>query len=265
MAAQTLDWNPIYLSSSIIIISLIFLYYKDILQIFRACKLFFHFAKGLTSNTTALQHTFYGIFHYLFGIKHEYGFGSSSTALQIAMKNIKNLYNKTIIVTGGNSGIGYSLCFALSAVSHLQSEVIDADKHDTTCSIIMASRNANKSKHAIKQILSKYPQASIRFIPLDLGSLQSIISFVDSIKNETNIQILINNAGIAMVEKAQSVQFDDDYRFEATFTVNYLGPFILTQLIYEQHFKDNDRECRIINTSSIGHSIASSHYEHELI
>ena len=267
MAPEPVAWQPIYLSSFIIIISLIFLYYNDVIQIIRGCKLFLHFAKGLTSNTTVLKQLLHGLPSYLLGINHEYGFGSSSTAQQIAMKNIENLYNKTIIVTGGNSGIGYSLCLAFCAVSHHQSEALDSDKYGNPCSIIMGSRNADKSQLAIKQILSKYPQASIRFIPLDLSSFKSISSFVDSLKNDKNVQILINNAGIGMIEKGRSFEFDKNLndRFEAAFTVNYLGPFMLTQLIYERYMRDNEKVCRVINTSSIGHAIASSYSEDELV
>ena len=256
-----------------------FLYYKQILELYNGTMVAYDMFRGMTSNKDSLSYLFTGWFKYLFNIKHEYGYGSGSTASQIAMDNINNLYDKTIIVTGGNSGIGLSICNALCAVSHTQNNnklsqnVIKDNIKKTPCSIIMASRNEEKSQNAIKALLGKYPKADIRFIKLDLGKLRSIISFVNALKKlpnkiQENLSILINNAGVAMILKGQSVKFNDnlDKRFEKTFAVNYLGPFILTQLIYDNWFKLNkNKQCRIINQSSLIHTVVSQLNENELI
>eukprot|EP01084_Bolivina_argentea_P100438 180340_1 len=267
------DWAPIYISSTIIALSLIFLYYKLIIEVFNVIKICLENAQGMISNRDALSHLLFGWPTYLFGIKHEYGYGSRSTASEIALKNIGNLFNKTIIITGGNSGIGYSMCNALCAVSHEQSDEINpTTNNDTPCCIIMASQNKTKSETVIKQLLKQYPKANIRFIPLDLAKLQSIITFVNTLKKlpkniQNNIKILINNAGVSMIIKAQSVKFDNnlDQRFEKTFAINYLGPFILTQFIFETYFKHNKNECRIINQSSILHTVASAYWKEDLL
>ncbi|HMO41973.1 MAG TPA: SDR family NAD(P)-dependent oxidoreductase, partial [Phenylobacterium sp.] len=44
---------------------------------------------------------------------------------------------------------------------------------------IMVSRNATTGAEAVARILSEMPQASVRFEPLDLGSLASVAGFAD--------------------------------------------------------------------------------------
>ena len=65
-------------------------------------------------------------------------FDSSSTALQVL--HGRDLSGKVVIVTGGNSGIGYETCRALAFHG---------------AQVIMASRDLDKSKAAVEQIVSE--------------------------------------------------------------------------------------------------------------
>lgn len=65
-------------------------------------------------------------------------FDSSTTALQVL--HGRDLSGKVVVVTGGNSGIGYETCRALAFHG---------------AHVVMASRDAKKSKEAIQRIVSQ--------------------------------------------------------------------------------------------------------------
>jgi retinol dehydrogenase 12 len=65
--------------------------------------------------------------------------------------------------------------------------------------------------------------------------------------NESTIDILINNAGVA-TQKSNGKTKDG---IQTTLQVNYLGHFILTLLLLPK--MKSSSNCRIINVSSIAH------------
>jgi len=77
-------------------------------------------------------------------------------------KNLPDLTGKIIIITGANSGIGFSTTKYMSAKG---------------ATVIMACRNPEKAKKAIQSIKNENPGVKLEFIPLDLSSLASIDSF----------------------------------------------------------------------------------------
>ena len=88
----------------------------------------------------------------------------------------------------------------------------------------MASRNADKARFARQSILADDPDASVEIVSLDLASLDSVNSAVDSIvSTHDSIDILVNNAGLMALPQ----QTTDD-GFEMQFGVNHLGHWALT-------------------------------------
>ena len=82
-------------------------------------------------------------------------FDSSSTALQVL--HGRDLSGKVVIVTGGNSGIGYETCRALAFHG---------------AQVIMASRDLDKSKAAVERIVSERVSN-----PLRSDTFQNLRSF----------------------------------------------------------------------------------------
>ncbi|CAH8491241.1 unnamed protein product [Dicrocoelium dendriticum] len=82
---------------------------------------------------------------------------------------------------------------------------------------------------------------------LDLSSLQSVRQFAARICSTQNkLDFLINNAGIVRRGYAKSVD-----GFELTMATNYLGPFLLTELLLP--LMERAGQARVINVSSVGH------------
>jgi len=96
-------------------------------------------------------------------IKGKNGFGRFTTADEV-VKDI-DLTGKVIIVTGSNCGIGEETVKSLKKRG---------------CHVIIAARDEEKSLK-VKKELEKIDQGKVTYIPLDLGSLESIEKFVKNI------------------------------------------------------------------------------------
>ncbi|KAM6954758.1 retinol dehydrogenase 14b [Aplochiton taeniatus] len=123
---------------------------------------------------------------------------------------------KTVIVTGANSGIGKALAGELLK---LQARVI------------MACRDQHRAEEAAKEIKEQagQDQGEVVIKLLDLASLKSINAFCeDIIKEESKIDVLVNNAGIYQCPYTKT-----EDGFEMQLGVNHLGHFLLTDLLLD--------------------------------
>ena len=85
-------------------------------------------------------------------------------------------------------------------------------------------------------------------LPLDLASFASVRKFTQEVLKITDkVHILINNAGIMMIEK--TITEDGN---EKQMQVNHFGHFLLTQLLMPT-LKESTPS-RILNVSSLAHS-----------
>ncbi|MDD3320647.1 MAG: oxidoreductase [Paludibacter sp.] len=145
---------------------------------------------------------------------------------------IPDLSGKFIIVTGGNSGLGFEAVKALS---------------NKNAHIILACRNLSKGEKAKSDILKQSPKANINVMELDLASLESVRNFASNYKkNHTTLDVLINNAGIMMVPYGLTTD-----GFEKQLGTNHLGHFALTGLLLDVLKKSP--ASRVVNVSSIAH------------
>ncbi len=146
--------------------------------------------------------------------------------------DIPDLTGKVIIVTGGNSGIGFE-------------EIKEFARKGAQT--IMASRNLSKAQKAKKKILKRIPNAKIDIMILNLASLDSIRKFVsDFMQKYSQLDVLVNNAGIMMMPYRTTAD-----GFESQIGTNYLGHFALTGLLLET--LKRTPKSRVVNVSSIGH------------
>lgn len=154
--------------------------------------------------------------------------------------DISSLKGKVIIVTGGNSGLGYE---SVKAFAEKGAEVI------------MACRSLEKGAKAKAELDHGYPSAKIIVKQLDLMDLSSIMEFAKDInKSYDQIDVLLNNAGIMMTP----YQFTKD-GFESQFGTNHLGHFALTGLLFDLIVKTPDS--RIVNVSSLAHKKGKIHFD----
>ncbi len=145
---------------------------------------------------------------------------------------IPDLTGKVIIVTGGNSGLGYEACKLYT-------------QHKAQ--VIMASRNLDRCHVAKSKILKRNPNAKIDIIQLDLANLRSIEQFVYNFKKKyTKLDILLNNAGVILTPEMKTAD-----GFEYQNGINHLGHFALTARLFPMI--KQTKNSRIVNVSSLGH------------
>ena len=122
-----------------------------------------------------------------------------------------------VIVTGASGAMGSAATRALAAQGR---------------SVVMACRNLQKAEDVRSRIITELHDADIKIRQLELGSLESVRSFAESLGTEP-ISGLFNNAGV--ISRGYSLTADG---FENSFAVNYFGPVLLTKLLLPQMLPD---------------------------
>lgn len=139
---------------------------------------------------------------------------------------------KTALVTGGNSGIG---------------KEIAAELAERGADVVIASRNAEKGESAAAELRERTGHDGVGFMPLDLASFASVRGFAKQFLDERDaLHVLVNNAGLTLSRREET---EDGH--EATFQINHLGPFLLTDLLLDRIVAS--APARIVNVSSGAH------------
>lgn len=147
-------------------------------------------------------------------------------------ENIPDLTGRIILVTGGNSGLGYESVKAFAGKG---------------AEVVLASRSLEKGEEAKNDIKKTYPEGKIRVMKLDLSDLASVSSFATTFKqNYGHLDVLLNNAGIMMTP-----YFTTKDGFEGQTGTNHLGHFALTGLLMDLLLKN--KGARVVNVSSGAH------------
>ena len=129
-------------------------------------------------------------------------------------KSKRRLDGKTVVITGGNSGIG-------------KETAVDLARRGAR--VIIGCRNLQKGKEALKEIKERSGNSNVFLEELDLASLKSVRTFADKILNrESLLDVLINNAGVMMCPYQKT-----EDGFEMQFGTNHLGHFLLTMLLLD--------------------------------
>jgi len=139
--------------------------------------------------------------------------------------NIPDQTDRTVVVTGGNSGLGRATAAALAA----------AGAH-----VVLAVRDVERGKTAAATM-----RGQVEARRLDLADLSSVRGFADAWQGD--LDVLVNNAGIMNVPEGRTKD-----GFETQFGTNYLGHFALTNLLLP-HITD-----RVVSLSSLAHKSPGS-------
>ena len=138
------------------------------------------------------------------------------TALQIIKDEEleSQLSEKTILITGGSSGLGIE---TVRALAH------------TGAKVVIGVRDMPKAKGVLEDILqdSSLDGSQLELLEMDLNSLDSVRNAARSfLSKHDQLNILINNAGIGGAVKGQTSD-----GFESHFGVNHLAHFLLFILL----------------------------------
>ncbi len=145
--------------------------------------------------------------------------------------NVTDQSGRVFLITGANSGLGYAAAKVLAGRG---------------ARVLMGCRSADRAEAAMADIRAVYPDADLRFIPLDLGDLKSVRAAARQVAEEPRLDVLVNNAGIMMPPREETAD-----GFESQFGVNHLGTFALTGLLLDKIAQGQSP--RIVITSSMAH------------
>jgi len=114
---------------------------------------------------------------------------------------------RTVVVTGGNSGLGFETCKAFA---------------ERGATVVLASRDEERGRAAAARLPGR-----VDVLRLDLADLDSVRVFAaELVGRGAPVDVLVNNAGIGMSARSLTAQ-----GVESQFGVNHLGHFALTGLL----------------------------------
>ncbi len=144
---------------------------------------------------------------------------------------------KTVLVTGGDMGLGLATATVLAARG---------------ATIVVAVRPPSDGNRTVAEIRRRTGNAEVSAVPLELGSLDKVRSAASEILDRCErLDVLINNAGAMFGTRRESAD-----GFEMSIAVNYLGPFLLTHLLFER--LADSAPARVVNVSSDLHRAAGA-------
>ncbi len=142
----------------------------------------------------------------------------------------KDLHGRVYVVTGANSGAGLAT----------MTQLVRQGAH-----VIAACRRVEAGDDAIRDLSKEAGSAEV--IGLDLGSLASVRAFARSFLNKHDrLDGLVNNAGVMNTPEGRTAD-----GFETQFGTNYLGHFLLTELLLD--VLRRSAPSRIVCVSSVAH------------
>jgi retinol dehydrogenase-12 len=139
---------------------------------------------------------------------------------------------RTILVTGGNTGIGLATATALARAG---------DR------VYIACRSAERGRAATAAIKAASGSDQVDLLPLDLASLASVRDCAAAfLARDEPLHVLVNNAGIG---GQRGLTADG---FELHFGVNHLGHFALTMALLDR-LRASGPGARVVSVSSEVH------------
>ena len=147
--------------------------------------------------------------------------------------DILDVADKHTVVTGGNIGLGFRTSLELAA---------------NGARVTIACRSRDKGEAAAAKILTRYPDACVDTLPLDLLDLASIQAFAeDYMQTHDRLDVLVNNAGVVNLESHTTVWGGH----EAHMATNHYGHFALVGQLWPRLLAS--RSARVVVVSSLAY------------
>jgi NAD(P)-dependent dehydrogenase (short-subunit alcohol dehydrogenase family) len=148
---------------------------------------------------------------------------------------------RVVLITGSTDGIGRATARQLAA----------AGAH-----VIVHGRSKPKVDAAVAELRGELPGATLDGVAFDLGTLASVRRGADAVQElAPELHVLINNAGVFATERVVTAD-----GLELSFAVNYVAPFLLTELLAPRLEASAASEpSRVVNVASVAHTRGRIH------
>lgn len=146
---------------------------------------------------------------------------------------------KTVLITGATNGIGLESAAVLAGMG---------------ANVILVGRDAGRIEKALALVKERGGAHAASYL-CDFSSLKSVNGLADQVLRDVPaLHVLINNAGSVFARRTVT-----EDRLEATFAVNHLAPFLLTQRLLPRLIAS--APARIITVASGGHRQATMNFD----
>ena len=143
-----------------------------------------------------------------------------------------DIRGKRVLVTGATSGIGLEAARSLAKQG---------------AKVVMVGRDTAKTARCLDDVRASAPGAEVSSLLCDFSRQPEVRRLADEVlRRYDRLDVLVNNAGTVFKNRTLT-----EAGIEATFAVNHLGYFLLTQLLLERIVAS--APARIVNVASIGH------------
>lgn len=130
---------------------------------------------------------------------------------------MNNLTDKTIIITGANSGIGKAAAIQLAQMG---------------ATVVMACRSAERGARALEEVRSAANSQRVELLRVDMASQASVRGFVEEFSSRhKRLDVLIHNAANFDHSLTKPVLTEDGV--ETVFATNHVNIFLMTQLLLD--------------------------------
>jgi NAD(P)-dependent dehydrogenase (short-subunit alcohol dehydrogenase family) len=151
-----------------------------------------------------------------------------------------DVQGKTVLVTGATSGIGLEASVELARRG---------------ARVLMVGRHPERTEAAVADVVTRSGSKDVSHLLCDFSSQADIRKLAASVRARPDpLHVLVNNAG--GVHKTRRLTVDG---IEATFAVNHLGYFLLTNLLQDLLVKS--APARVETVASIGHRRGSLDFD----
>jgi retinol dehydrogenase 12 len=138
---------------------------------------------------------------------------------------------KTCLVTGATHGIGLVTARALAAAG---------------ATVLVHGRDRELGAAVAADIARESGNSAVRFLRADFMHLDEVRELAGELARLPRLEVLVNNAGLIDVERRCTAE-----GYDATFGVNHLAPFLLTNLLLDK--LSQSAPARIVVVASEAH------------
>jgi len=152
-------------------------------------------------------------------------------------ESMPTLKNKTVVITGGSSGIG-----AKAGLYAAQRGALP----------VLLARTEEKLKE-MQKMIGEYSGTSPLIHPLDVSDAEAVDQLFDQITEETNgIDVLVNNAGFGIFDLFHEARLKD---LKSMLDVNVFGLMACTRKVLPQMMERNSGH--IVNVASLAGKVST--------
>ena len=143
-----------------------------------------------------------------------------------------DLAGKTVLVTGATSGIGFEASVSFARMG---------------AGLVMVGRDASKTAAKAEQVRRRSGKVNVESLLCDFSTQAQVRRLAEEFRaGHDRLDVLVNNAGTVFTRRLLT-----EDGVESTFAVNYLGSFLLTNLLLD--VLERSAPSRVVMVASDGH------------